>query len=199
MSNTRTVLTWIDLETTGLRPPSDHRILEYAIVFTDLELNELASLTAVIPQNVGVAKAMMDNYVFEMHSGNGLLEELDSFPWKYDAIQYADSIEAAEKNIMRMLKSVADDVTDHDVDVIFVVAGSTIGFDKSYIEVFMPTLFEQLHYRQLDVSGHKVGFPELFDSNVRSAHRAMADIRASIAVQAKMRELLGYTVLSHGE
>ena len=56
MSDT-TILTWIDLETTGLRPPSSHRILEYAVVLTDLELKELASLTAVIPQNVKLSEA----------------------------------------------------------------------------------------------------------------------------------------------
>ena len=75
-------------------------------------------------------------------------------------------------------------------DVIFVVAGSTVSFDKDWLKAHMPEVARRLHYRQLDVSSYKVGFPEIFGTKTSDAHRAMADIRVSIEQQAKMRRLV---------
>lgn len=183
----RTVLAWIDLETTGLDEKGG-RILEYAVVCTDVELNEIYHMTAIIPQNVGIAKAMMDEYVVNMHTENGLLAELEAA--EGNALQYADSLEAAEENILAMFKAARERVQSRELDTIFVIAGNTVGFDKRWIEEHMPKLFEALHYRQLDVSAYKVGFPQYFGTGTSVAHRAMADIRASIADQDKMRVIL---------
>ena len=54
----------------------------------------------------------------------------------------------------------------------------------------MPTFEGRLHYRQLDVSSYKVGFPELFGTATSDAHRAMADIRASIGQQRLIRKIV---------
>jgi oligoribonuclease len=192
-----TVLAWIDLETTGL-DENKGRILEYAVVFTDLELNELACRTNIIPQNVKIARDLMDDYVVEMHTKNKLLGQLEAA--NRDALQYSDSIEEAEDDILTMLgiirERVADrhiEVVDHEaieVDVIFVIAGNTVGFDKRWIKVHMPKLFEALHYRQLDVSCYKVGFPTIFGTGTSAAHRAMADIRSSIEQHRRMRGII---------
>lgn len=179
----RTVLVWVDLETTGL-DKENGRILEYAVVLTDLELNELASLSSIIPQHVGFARIMMDDYVTDMHKENGLLAELEDVEGERDCIQYSDSIELHAEKILALTALVATDNT------IFVIAGSTIGFDKGWIEEDMPKLFKALHYRQLDVSGYKVGFPELFGTATSSAHRAMGDIQASIDVHRRMRMIV---------
>jgi len=183
MTDKRTVLVWIDLETTGLKREPD-RILEYAVVLTDLELKELDTLTAVIPQNMGIVRMKMDDYVTEMHTKNGLLGELDAFPWESDAILYNDSIKVAEQHILDLMMSYDNE------DVIFIIAGSTISFDRGFIEYVMPGLFEKLHYRQLDVSNYKVAFPDIFGTTTSAKHRAMDDIRDSIAVHAKMRDIV---------
>lgn len=180
---TKTVLVWIDLETTGLDKESG-RILEYAVVLTDLELNELASLTNIIPQNVGIARGMMDDYVTDMHTVNGLLPELEDAEEACNWPQYGDSIELHAEKILQLTVPISGD------DTIFVIAGNTVGFDKGWIEQDMPVLFKALHYRQLDVSSYKVGFPKLFGTDTSVAHRAMADIRASIAQQERMRMIV---------
>lgn len=198
MTDQRTVLAWVDLETTGLKPVSEHRILEYAVVFTDLYLNELDCITGIIPQDMNIVRSLMDDYVTEMHTKNGLLEELDteaSSRMLY-SLNYDENVTVAQDDILAKFKSVKDRVTDHEVDVIFVIAGSTVGFDKGNIEYHMPRVFDILHYRQLDVSSHKVGFPEIFGTKTSVAHRAMDDIRASIAIQSKMRRIMDFAIES---
>jgi len=97
MSDLPTVLVWIDLETTGLKPVENHRILEYAMVLTDLELNEIASTDCIIPQDTSVAVALMDDYVTDMHEGNGLLEDLRKVERELPVPEYADSVRVADE------------------------------------------------------------------------------------------------------
>ena len=180
-----TVLAWIDLETTGLKPDKD-RILEYAVVFTDLELNELVSKTNIVNQPGEQLIPLMDEYVIQMHSDNGLLHEIG----QGEQIPYVAGLVRAQQEMMDALDQARSMASDHEVEVIFVIAGNTVGFDKGFIKAQMPELFDLLHYRQLDVSSYKVGFPEIFGTKTSAAHRAMADIRASIEQQAKMRRIV---------
>lgn len=181
----KTVLFWVDLETTGL----DERhgvgeILEYAIVVTDLQLNEMGSKEAVIAHEMAWIEDCMSPEVKEMHTKNGLLDEIRKIsdvpnkPWGIGAV----AIE--EQEILYFLRQFAAD------DVIFVIAGSSISFDRRWIKAWMPTLESKLHYRQLDVSVYKVGFPQIFGAATSEAHRAMADIRESIKKHRLMREIV---------
>ena len=129
-----------------------------------------------------------------MHTKNGLLEELEAVG--PNSLQYSDSLQVAQDEILAKFKSVRDHVSDYEVEVVFVIAGSTVGFDKDNLECYMPSVFKALHYRQLDVSSHKVGFPEVFGTKTSAAHRAMDDIRASIAVQSKMRRIMDFAIES---
>ena len=87
---------------------------------------------------------------------------------------------------------ILDEMDKFGDDVIFVVAGSTVSFDKDWLKAHMPEVAKRLHYRQLDVSSYKVGFPEIFGTKTSEAHRAMADIRASIAMQQQMRDIVKF-------
>ena len=51
-------LLWIDLEMTGLEPEKD-KILEVAAIATDLELNEIANLEAVVKVDEDLMKSRM--------------------------------------------------------------------------------------------------------------------------------------------
>ena len=188
-----TVFAWVDLETTGLDAESG-RVLEYAVILTDMEGTELDCLTAVIPQNVGIARTMMDEFCTRMHYSNGLLEELESL--EINAPQYADSIEQAEEDILAMFKSVHDRVVDYEVEVVFVVAGSNVLFDVKWMMKHFPRLVEKMDhrgkidgpesYRCLDVSNYKMGFPAFFKSSSNATHRAMDDIRFSLSQHQRM-------------
>lgn len=187
----RTVLAWIDLETTGLNKESG-RILEYAVVFTDLELNELGAREAILLQDRNIAVELMDDYVVKMHTQNGLLDKLIVG----DTTDYEDSLRIASSDILADMSGLELELGN---DIIFVIGGSTIGFDKGWIEKHMPGLFEKLHYRQLDVSGYKVGFPELFGTATSNAHRAMDDIQASIATHRRMQMIVNAGVKALAE
>lgn len=198
---TRTILTWLDLETTGLDEKAG-RILEHAVVFTDLKLNEFDCATAVIPQSVRVAKGMMSDYVLNMHENNGLLEELES--WERHTPQYAEEIVFEETELLLMIDLIADRAVDDNKEVRFVVAGSNILFDVKWMMVHMPRFMERMDhrdviqgpesYRCLNVSSYRIGFPEVFGSitsaESNASHRAMDDIRYSISQHAQMQELV---------
>jgi len=180
MSDKRTLLVWTDLETTGLDPEKG-RVLEYALVLTDLKLNEVDSTELVVPQSTAEARSLMDDYVLKMHEGNGLLAAMEQTERQLPIPSYPESINVVDDMLVAFLEKY------NDGNTIFVIAGNTVGFDKGYIKIHMPKLFDTLHYRQLDVSAYKVAFPEVFGTKTSDAHRAMGDIRASIESHSKMR------------
>ena len=204
MSDTRKIHAWMDLETTGLDAKSG-RILEYAIVFTDEDLDEVGSLTAVIPQNVGIARTMMDDYVTKMHTSNGLLEELESL--EVNAPQYGDSIEAADEQLTALLKKIARESNKRHIK--FTMAGSNVLFDIKWMMEHMPSLLANMDhrsviegpesYRSLDVSAYKAGFGQLFAASDSATHRAMDDIRFSIGQQRRMQMIVDAGVKSLSE
>ena len=176
----RQLLVWTDLETTGI----DEYIgvpLEVAIVVTDIEMNELGSFESVImpPPELDVA-SMMDPFVSHMHANNGLLTQIA-------VTDPETNIETVEHAMVEFLYAIGNLQTS---EVDFVIAGSTIHFDKKWIRTHFPQVENMLHYRQLDVSTYKVGFPEIFGSSTSAEHRAMADIRASMEYHIKMREIV---------
>ena len=184
--NQKTVLFWVDLETTGLDELTGE-ILEYAVVLTDLELNEIDSVEGVLAHDMTYLPTIMDPFVTEMHTKNGLLEAIrlasvnvPNAPWGWQAARVVQNILVGM--LLRLKQS--------DPDTIFVIAGSTVGFDRRWLKQEMPELEKMLHYRQLDVSVYKVGFPEIFGTKTSEAHRAMADIRASIDVHRRMRNIV---------
>lgn len=186
----RTVLAWVDLETTGL-DSKNGRILEYAVVFTDPALDELGSTQGVVPQDVAGVRALMDDYCTKMHTDNGLLAELEAIGAS-DVMTYEEHARVVEIQLMQVFQNMRSFVSDGVDDVIFVIAGSTIGFDRGWLKDHMPELEAMFHYRQLDVSSYKVGFPEIFGSATSEAHRAMPDIRESIAKHQKMRDIVAF-------
>jgi len=183
MSEIATVLVWVDLETTGLETTGT--ILESAVVLTDLALNTLDVYETIVPQNVPDALGLMDAYCKQMHTDNGLINEL--IQASSTDPNYLESIVGIEQEILNRLSRAR---LQFDRGVIFVIAGSTISFDKGWIKAHMPRLFKALHYRQLDVSSYKVGFPTIFGIKTSDAHRAMLDIQASIEQHAKMLRLV---------
>jgi len=187
MSEIATVLVWVDLETTGLETTGT--ILESAVVLTDLALNTLDVYETIVPQNVPDALGLMDAYCKQMHTDNGLINEL--IQASSTDPNYLESIVTIEQEILNRLERAR---AQFDGGVIFVIAGSTVGFDKGWIKAHMPRLFKALHYRQLDVSTYKVGFPEIFGAKTSEAHRAMPDIRVSIEQHRKMREIVSVSL-----
>ncbi len=182
----RTILFWLDFEATGLDIRKGHgELLEYAAVFTDLQLNELSEEEGVIPQKIDWVESIIHDKAREMHMANGLLDDLK-------AIQTTAQFfgEDAVRNVENSLIAKLQYFLREDPKTIFVIAGSSISYDRNALKEHMPRLEKMLHYRQLDVSVYKVGFPLIFGSESSAAHRAMADIRESIKKHKLMRDII---------
>lgn len=214
------MLAWVDLETTGLDPRTC-QVLEVAVVITDDQLNEVGSaveqiiphgldlaLLADYPEDVALAYGKLhgvDPYVVDMHRNNGLWQELRSHElelvhnptlkrWDRDQVDATMAYGVAANGTIR-----GERAGDDGKMVAFVdrpqLAGSTISFDRGFLQVHLPLFESMLHYRNVDVSSFseiaRRFWPEIYMQRPKeehSAHRGMADIRESIAV---MRHYLG--------
>lgn len=163
-------IVWVDLEMTGL-DPSRHVIVEVAALVTDAELNILGEGVDVVVHATEDQLAQMDEVVTEMHTGNGLLPEIQAS---------TVGIEEAEDAVLGLVEKHCD--PDHPAPL----AGNSIATDRSFIRAHMPRLDSALHYRMIDVSTVKElarrWFPKAYYHQPEKgmAHRALADIVESV-------------------
>ncbi len=184
--------TWVDLETTGLDRKTGS-ILEVGSLLTDKQLNVHGRFESlVLPANFdGSAESLgMDEYVTDMHTKNGLLDALRE-ALEVPGARELLSIEAVAGRFAEWLRTCGMDESlprwfDKDNPTAQTkpyLAGSTIGFDKGWMEERMAVVMPLLHYRVYDVSTLKTA-AEFYRPEIRwtsaGAHRAMDDIVESI-------------------
>jgi oligoribonuclease len=157
---------WIDLEMTGLNPEVD-KILEIAVVVTGADLQPLGEMTRVV-RHPEETLERMSKVVQRMHSANGLVR---------DVLESTTSLREAERIAMAL-------VVEHCQPGEAFLCGNSVHHDWRFLVRHMPRLEQYLHYRQVDVSTIKVlveaWAPTIVYDKVRSNHRALADIHASI-------------------
>ena len=162
-------LVWIDCEMTGLNVELDC-LVEVAVVITNSELEVVdAGLDLVIkPSEAGMAN--MGEFVRDMHTKSGLINEFDS------GLELAE----AERQILEYVQRFVPDARTAPL------AGNSIGTDRMFINRYMPALDQHLHYRNIDVSSIKElsrrWFPRVYFNLPKKTgdHRALADILESI-------------------
>ena len=178
-------LIWIDLEMTGLDTMGDS-IIEIATVVTDKFLNELAEGPAIA---IGQPRAMMDGmdeWNTRQHGETGLTARV---------LESSITVQDAEAKTLGFL----DEWVDKGASP---MCGNSICQDRRFMARQMPELEAFFHYRNLDVSTLKIlaqqWAPEVASGfNKESTHRALADIRDSIAELAWYRDhLLDSSVLA---
>ncbi|MBM5458624.1 oligoribonuclease [Pseudomonas sp. P66] len=177
-------LPWLDLETTGFtqlheRMVYKHRILEIGALVTDEHFNVVASFSAVIQQPIDVVMKLSDEVVVQMHTQNGLFDEV---------AQSTMTLEAAERELIHFYRS------NGVPDMAAPLCGSGIHFDRMFVEAQMPALNDFLFYRNLDVSAVKEFLKLIspsFEPAKRKSHRALDDIHESVTEASAYRDLLG--------
>lgn len=172
------LVVWIDTETTGLDPERD-RLLEIAVVVTDNELTETGSFDIVITPKEGVAATveLMDAFVHNMHTDNGLIEDMAGH-------------EAHHPRVADALTAGAIDCITRGHEGPFLLGGNSITHDRGFLQTHAPQTFSRLHYRSIDASaieqdmlrdGYAEQIAEWREGFTPSnAHRAIGDIRDSI-------------------
>jgi oligoribonuclease len=174
------MLVWIDLEMTGLEPER-HVIVEIATIITDDHLNVIAEGPDLVIHATPEQLAQMGDFVTEMHTKSGLLTEIEA------ATVTVPEAEAATLAFLR----------EHAVEEGTVpLCGNSIGTDRRFLQQYMPTLESFFHYRNVDVSTIKElarrWNPEVLSAlpEKETAHRALGDIRESIAELVHYRTAL---------
>jgi oligoribonuclease len=168
---------WIDCEMTGLDLESDE-LVEIAVVITDYDLNLVdPGLDIVIKPDASALEGMGD-FVRQMHTTSGLIEEIPN------GVSVADAEYQVLEYVLKFIPA----------DQRAPLAGNSIGTDRAFLAKFMPRLDAQLHYRNVDVSSIKElarrWYPRAyFNSPPKDGgHRALADILESIRELAYYRQ-----------
>ena len=168
-------LVWIDLEMTVLEL-SINVIIEIATLVTDGDLNIIAEGPEIIIHQPEVEMAKMDAWCIDQHGRSGLTEKVRSSQISND--------EAEAETLEFLAEWVAKGAAP--------LAGNSIGQDRRFIRQYMKNLDAFLHYRHVDVSSFKEmakrWYPDLKPWPKDDAHRAMDDIRSSIAELSYYRE-----------
>ncbi|PFG42640.1 oligoribonuclease [Isoptericola jiangsuensis] len=178
-SNPNDRIVWIDCEMTGLDTRAD-ALVEVAAVVTDSELNVLGDGVDVVIRPPAAALEQMDDFVRDMHTTSGLLDELDA----------GTTLADAEAQVLAYVREHVPDARKAPL------AGNSVGTDKMFLDRDMPELVGHLHYRIVDVSSIKElarrWFPRVYFASPPKdgGHRALADILESIDELRYYREAL---------
>jgi len=171
-------LVWLDLEMTGL-DLSRHVIVEIAALVTDGELEPLDDGIDIIVHQPAAALDEMDDFVRKMHTKSALISEIET------------STVSLEEAGASTLEYVRRQVPDAGVAP---MCGNSIGVDRRFLDQYLPELDRYLHYRSVDVSSFKElcrrWYPEVYRKrpSKQETHRALADVRESIAELQYYRE-----------
>ncbi|MBL0887089.1 oligoribonuclease [Myceligenerans sp. I2] len=164
---------------TGLDVRTD-ALVEVAAVVTDSELTPLGDGIDVLIKPPAEALARMGDFVRDMHTKSGLLDELSG----------GLSLAEAESRVLEYIREWVPSKGKAPL------AGNSVGTDKAFLETSMPELAGHLHYRIIDVSSVKElarrWYPRVYfaSPDKDGGHRALADILESIDELRYYRETL---------
>ncbi|MDJ0769042.1 MAG: oligoribonuclease [Ilumatobacter sp.] len=174
------MLMWMDLEMTGLDHTTDV-IVEIATLVTDDQLEIVAEGPDLVVHQPDDVLARMDPFVVDMHTKSGLLDQI-----KASTI----SLEDAGAETLAFIR-------EHvPVERTVPLCGNSIGTDRRFLAAQLPEIEEYLHYRSVDVSSVKElvrrWYPDVLTQRgwKQGAHRALDDIRESVAELRLYRELV---------
>ena len=176
MPNGPDLLVWIDCEMTGLDLDLD-ALIEVAVVITDYDLRPIDEGFDVVIAPPPEALAHMNDFVRDMHTTSGLLDDLAEGTTLVDA----------EAQVLAYISGHVPQAGTAPL------AGNTIGTDRAFIAKYMPAVDAHLHYRSVDVSSikelSKRWYPRVFfhAPDKHGGHRALADIKESIRELAYYR------------
>ena len=170
-------LAWLDLEMTGLET-NRHTIVEIAILITDANLEVVDEGIDLVVHATPEELAQMDDFVVGMHTKSGLLPQIQAATL---------SLAEAGDQVLEYLRT---HVAEHSAPL----CGNSIGVDRRFLDRYLPSVDQYLHYRSIDVSSLKElarrWNPAVLKGQPakKSTHRALDDIRESIEELRYYRE-----------
>lgn len=164
---------------TGLDVTRD-ALIEVAVVITDADLNIVDPGIDVLITPPAEALEGMNDFVRQMHTSSGLLDELPS----------GITMEDAQQQVLDYIRRFVPTPKKA------LLAGNSVGTDKMFLEANMPMVIDHLHYRLVDVSSIKELAKRWYRKAFEEApvkhggHRALADILESIQELEYYRRVL---------
>lgn len=174
------MLVWMDLEMTGLDHTSDV-IVEIATLITDDDLEIVALGPDLVIHQPDEVLARMDPFVVGMHTASGLLDQIRASTVTLE--------EAGAATLAFIKEHVPGERT-------VPLCGNSIGTDRRFLAAYLPEIESHLHYRSVDVSSIKElvrrWYPDVLAKRgwKQGAHRALDDIRESVAELRLYRDLV---------
>ncbi len=172
------MLAWMDLEMTGL-DPRRHVIVEIATLLTNDDLEIVAEGPDLVIHASEEELAQMDDFVTNMHTQSGLLEEI-----RHSSLSLAEAGRLTLEFLQLHIPEAGR----------VPLCGNSIGMDRRFLDHHLPEVEHFLHYRSIDVSTLKElckrWYPPVYGKAPQKSgnHRAMDDIRESVAELAYYRE-----------
>ncbi|WP_425358129.1 oligoribonuclease [Sanguibacter keddieii] len=154
---------------TGLDLGAD-ALVEVAAVVTDSELTVLGEGIDIIVRPPDEALEQMNDFVRDMHTSSGLIDELAA----------GTTLADAEAQVLDYLRTFVPEPGKAPL------GGNSVATDKMFLERDMKDLVAHLHYRIIDVSSIKElarrWYPRVYFASPtkNGGHRALADILESI-------------------
>lgn len=169
-------LFWVDIETTGL-DPEEEALMEVAFAVTDTRLRIVDTWERVISVDPHFLEARLkkNDYVRDMHERSGLATLV------------------LQEDVAVSVKDASDDLCAwldcYEMDQGDPLCGSSVGFDRGWLDLWMPEVTRRFGYRNIDVSSLKELMmrwsPEIYTELHgkvlnRKNHRGAPDLEDSI-------------------
>ena len=161
----RSLIVFLDFETTGLDPQRGAEPIELAAIVTDDNFRELGSFETLIEPHL--APSYWDAAAREMHDRSGL-------GWM--ARFCSSRREPVGLAFLHFL-------TGFNAETLH-LAGNSIHFDRGFLKHYWPDLERLFHHRMIDVSSLRMVGERVTNAaplQGEKPHRAMVDVRRSIA------------------
>lgn len=170
-------LVWIDMEMTGLDPKTCH-VLEIATIVTNAELEVIAEGPEFIVHQPDAVLDGMSAWCIEHHAKSGLTQAV-----RDSTVSLAD----AEVQTLAFIAA-------HTTEGLSPLCGNSVDLDRRFLKAHMTTIDAFLHWQIIDVTTIKElsrrWYPDAIPPSKAGSHRALDDIRESIAELHFYREHL---------